>query len=178
MLNRTRMTNALTRFADGERDAFDEVYAEAWPAVRGLCTRLLWGQPEAEDAAQEALIKVFGRISQYRAGEDAMTWILTIAFYECRTARRKTERRREQDGDDHFSNMPTEMASPEADVMQAEIRTSIAEVLSSLSETDRETISTVIFDQARPEVAASTFRKRLERALFRFKEAWGTAHVD
>ena len=177
-LKRIRLTNALTRFADGERGAFDEVYAEAWPVVRGLCMRLLKGLPDAEDAAQETLLKVFGRVSQYRAGEDALTWILTIAFYECRTTRKKSERRREQDGDDAIARMPTQIASPETEILQADLRTSIAEVLSNLSEIDRETIAAAIFDQARPEVAAATFRKRLERAMYRFKEAWGTVHVD
>jgi hypothetical protein len=49
-LKRIHLTDALSRFADGERKAFDEVYAEAWPAVRGnvffwqSCPLLFWSE--------------------------------------------------------------------------------------------------------------------------------------
>ena len=59
---RKLLQERMAELADGNRNAFDDVYALVWPLVRGFVGRHL-RPAEAEDAAQEALIRVFARAS-------------------------------------------------------------------------------------------------------------------
>lgn len=59
-------------------------------------------------------------------------------------------------------------SSPEADVLDAELRAAVHTTLASLSPLDAETLALAMGD--RP--TGATFRKRLERAIGRFRTAW------
>ena len=85
----------LARVADGDRAALEPAFARLHPLVLGFCRRLLDG-PTAEDAAQEALVNLFARSGQYDAERDPVPWALAFASNACRTARKRTIRRREQ----------------------------------------------------------------------------------
>lgn len=181
-IRRERLDPLMARLADGDRGAFDELFGLAWPAVRAFCARLLAGDPDAEDAAQAALLKVFERAAQYRRGEDARAWIMTIAYFECRTLRQKRRRRREVgEGSETVGAVaPSDAgafgASPETVLLRDELSAAIESSLAGLSPLDRETIIASIFEHDRGGVAAATFRKRLERAMGRFKDRWRADH--
>src|SRR5207249_4174514 len=51
---------------------------------------------ECEDAAQEALLKIFRRAAEFEPSRPALAWALGIAAFEIRTARRRRQRRREE----------------------------------------------------------------------------------
>src|SRR5260370_788744 len=85
----------MWRLAEGDRTAFRPVFALVWPQVRAFAARLV-GPADGEDAAQAALLKIFSRASEYDRARDALPWVLGIAAWECRTLRRRWERRREQ----------------------------------------------------------------------------------
>ena len=84
----------LARLADGDREAFHPVFVCLWPLLRGFAGRYL-PAADAEDAAQEALVKVFARAAVFDARRDALSWTLGIAAYEIKTVRRRRQRRRE-----------------------------------------------------------------------------------
>ena len=60
---------------------FDEVYAALWPVITAFCGKMLSGA-DAEDAAQQALLKVFSRASTFDRTGDAFTWAVTIATWK------------------------------------------------------------------------------------------------
>ncbi len=167
---REALRRDLARLADGDRSAFEPVFAAALPLVRDLTRRML-GEADAEDAAQEALIKVFARAGEYDPERDALAWILAIAGYECRTVRKRRLRRREvaidaaTDGSD---------ATPEDRLLEREIGDALGETLGALSSADAATIALAIERErgGAVGVAAATFRKRLQRALARLRAAW------
>jgi RNA polymerase sigma-70 factor (ECF subfamily) len=74
----------LARLADGDREAFHPVFVCLWPLLRGFAGRYL-SAPDAEDAAQEALVKVFARAAVFDTRRDALSWTLGIAAYEIKT---------------------------------------------------------------------------------------------
>src|SRR5262245_57529195 len=86
----------MARLADGDREAFDPLYETLWPVVHRFAERALAGAPAAEDAAQTALLNVFSRASEFDAERDALSWVLEIVAYECRTIRQRARRRREE----------------------------------------------------------------------------------
>jgi len=153
----------LARVADGDRAALEPAFARLHPLVLGFCRRVLDGPP-AEDAAQEALVNLFAHSGAYDAARDPVPWALAFASNACRTARKRTIRRREQ-GD--VPELPDD-AEPEAPLVDGQLRAAVQATLATLSPLDAETLALAMGD--RP--SGATFRKRLERASARFRAAW------
>jgi DNA-directed RNA polymerase specialized sigma24 family protein len=80
---RAELQRGLTRLADGDREAFDAVFARPWPAVHALAARYL-PPADVDDAAQNALLKLFERAAEFDPERDAVAW-------EIRTVRRRRD---------------------------------------------------------------------------------------
>src|SRR5262245_2756029 len=93
---RRRLQQDFTRLAGGDREAFNAVFTALRPLLRRFALRAL-PEADADDAAQEALVKVFFRASEFDPHRDALSWVLGIAAYEMKTARRRRQRRREEE---------------------------------------------------------------------------------
>jgi RNA polymerase sigma-70 factor (ECF subfamily) len=74
--------NELVRRAQGGcADSFTELSRRFRPRLQHLLERRLeGGQPDAEDVAQEALARAFGRLDQFDARYRFSTWLYTIAI--------------------------------------------------------------------------------------------------
>lgn len=170
-MERAELRRLLGRLAEGDRAAFRPAFALLWPQLRAFCVRLA-GEPDGEDAAQAALLRIFARASEYDPERDPLPWALGLAAWECRTLRRARWRRREDSAapEPGGSGEP----SPEEAAIERDLLAAASRVLGTLSSMDVETI-TSIATGARP-VQGATFRKRLERALSRFRMAWRARH--
>lgn len=167
------MQALMVRLADGDRAAFEPIYEALWPVVRRFSERALGGSPDAEDAAQVALSKVFSRVSEFDPRRDAVAWVLGVAAFECRTVRQKQRRRREEPGGD--AERSGAEPSPEEVALSQDLHAAVAEVLGDLSGSDAATLRALL-DEQPPAVAPATFRKRVERALARLRAAWRAKH--
>lgn len=163
-----RLDRSLAALADGDRDAFDPVFEIVWPVASRFAQRWLGEGPDAEDAAQQALMSVFARASEYDRERDGMRWVLGIVAYECRSARKRASRRRELVEDEAISVC----ASPEDEACEAQLRDALGCALEELEAIDREAIVASVLETSRPDVAPATFRKRLSRALCRLRRIW------
>jgi RNA polymerase sigma factor (sigma-70 family) len=170
-----RLQKLMIRLADGDREAFDPIYQALWPVVRRFADRVLGGSPDAEDAAQVALMKVFSRISDFDRERDALSWVLGVTAYECKTFRQKQRRRREISADRAPADPPREDPTPEEAVMAHDLEAAAVEVLGTLRPADVETLVAVM-NGNRPQVPGATFRKRVERAIVRLRAAWSSRH--
>jgi RNA polymerase sigma-70 factor (ECF subfamily) len=166
---RKRASALMIRLADGDRSAFDQVYAALWPVLTSFCGKMLSGT-DAEDATQQALLKVFSRASTFDRGGDAFTWAITIAAWEVRTVQKQMARSRTTFVEGHDAADPGE--SPEARISREQLVTAARHVLGTLSESDQQTLVATFNDERPASVSGATFRKRRERALARLKEAW------
>lgn len=170
---KAELQKLMVRLADGDRDAFSPMYEMLWPIVCRFAGRALNGSPEAEDAAQVALMKVFSRASKFDPDRDALLWVLGITAYECKTFRQKHRRRRESTGIDLVQTK--EKLSPENVIIELRLKEAMIEILGTLRATDMETLEAVM-EGRRPEMPAATFRKRVERAVNRLRAAWSSRH--
>lgn len=159
----------MIRLADGDRSVFDQVYAALWPVLTSFCGKMLSGT-DAEDATQQALLKVFRRASTFDRGGDAFTWAITIAAWEVRTIQKQMARSKTTFVESHDAADPGE--NPEARVSHEQLVTAARHVLGTLSESDQQTLVATFNEQSPASVPGATFRKRRERALARLKEAW------
>jgi len=172
---RAALQRDLIELAAGNREAFHPVFVRLWPLVRDFIARRLPG-PNAEDVAQEALLKVFSRVEEYDASRDALAWVLGIALWEVRTARRKTNRRREEPKESvAFQARPDDGPSPEQLAITRDLELALGSALEALSPRDTEALWAFARDE-RPPLRPSTFRKRLERGLARLRRIWKKVH--
>ena len=173
-MHRRALSENLARLADGDRSAFDPVFVMLWPAVLGFARRALNHEADAEDVAQAALLRIFARASEYDQERDGLAWALGITAWQCRTTRKQKSRRREQPLDEA---QPLAV-DPEAEILAERHRLleAIQVTLAGLSPLDAETILAAAGFCERPEVQPATFRKRLERALTRFRRRFGARH--
>jgi RNA polymerase sigma factor (sigma-70 family) len=175
---RLRLGRNLLRLAQGERDAFDEVFRALWPPILALARRLLDADAEAEDAAQEVLMKVFAQVDQYDAGRDALSWVFAITAFEARTFRKRRVRRREETGA-AIESPDDRGRTPEVDLGDAELRARLGQSVDLLTEADRKAISAYLGDgheQGESLPLAATDRKRRQRAIARLRSIWRSLH--
>jgi len=171
LLLKSPLDELLARLADGDRAAFDPLYEQLWPVLLGFCRRRL-GDNTAEDATQQALFAIFSRASLYDPGRPALPWLLAFAHWECKTAENRRNRSREVP----LSELPAE-GSPEADILRRDVVDTVRLVIGELSPLDEQTLWIAMYGELHDrQVSHATFRKRLERALQRFRNHWMDRH--
>lgn len=95
----------------GDRDAFSQLYEATRRRAWAICLRLLRDPAQAEDAMQDAYVKVWHQASSYRpAAGAAEAWLAAVVRNTCRD-RLRSQRR---DLADSMEELPaaTELADP------------------------------------------------------------------
>jgi RNA polymerase sigma-70 factor (ECF subfamily) len=170
---RAALQSELTALARGERAAFDSLFRRTWPLVRAFAARTLPAH-EADDAAQEAMLRIFSRASEFDPGRDALAWLLGVTAWQVRTHRTRARRRRES----ALEGAPERIdaaASPEQDAIAGDLSAALDSALRELPRSDAETLLAYARGE-RPDLPGPTFRKRVERALARLRRRWRYDH--
>jgi RNA polymerase sigma-70 factor (ECF subfamily) len=163
----------LTRLAAGDRSALHPAFEALWPLVRGFTARHL-PAAEADDAAQETLMKVFRQAASFDPERSALAWVFGIAGWEVRTACRRLGRRREVPESVAAPQRRADSAAdPEEALLDRDLAATLERALGGLRPEDAATLR-LYAEGRRPAIAAATFRKRLSRALARLRLAWRT----
>ena len=161
--SRRQLAGDLARLADGDRSAIEPVFATLRPFVTAYCGRILNDSSEAEDVAHDALLRIFANVSRYDSSRDPIPWVLAFAVNACRTAKRRRLRRRTEPEVD-----PSMNAAQQEALLERELRDAVVATIDALSPTDAEALRIAMGE--RPSDA--TFRKRVSRAMARFRLAW------
>lgn len=170
---RRRLNEQLARLADGDREAFHPVFLVLQPIVRRFAARHLPAD-DAEDVAQEALVKVFAQAARFDPERDAVAWAVEIASWEVRTWRRRRQRRREESLDEAALRARADPTpSPEDVLMASSLDAVLDDVLRTLPSLDRETLAAYANDERPADLPPATFRKRVERGLRRLRHLLG-----
>jgi RNA polymerase sigma-70 factor, ECF subfamily len=138
----------IARIRAGERELFHELIRPYERALFAVAYGVLRNQADAEEVAQETVLKAFANLVQLRADEKFKGWLLQIAFNEARLRRRKNrghlyESLDEADqDDDEGSFMPRQFADwrdvPSEILEKAEINRAVERSLAELPEKYRE----------------------------------------
>jgi len=163
----------MVQFADGERAAFQPLFDGLWPVLLAFTSRTLERTADAEDAAQQAMLKVFSRIADFDRSRDGVSWALGIAGYEVMTVRKQRARRREASAGalEHAKEHGLDV---EERMIGDELRESVLALVGELPERDRAALAYALTGAAPS--ADETSRKRRFRALERLRAAWRRAH--
>jgi RNA polymerase sigma-70 factor (ECF subfamily) len=89
----------IRRVLSGERQAYAGLVREHQREILRLCRSLVGDPAKAEDAAQEAFLRAYKALADFKGNASFLTWISRIASNFCLELLRKEGRRREDSWD-------------------------------------------------------------------------------
>jgi|SRR5437868_5873513 len=136
----------IQRIRNGEHELFYELVRPYESRVYSAALAILRNQADAEDVAQEAVLKAFRHIRQFRAEARFSTWLIQIAVNEARMRRRREHTdlmepiagRRDEEGNYTPRDFADWREIPSENLERKEIRQLLTSALGSLSEIYRE----------------------------------------
>jgi RNA polymerase sigma-70 factor, ECF subfamily len=82
----------IARIRGGDKDLFHDLIRPYERRIYLTVLALLGSEAEAEDAAQEVMIKAFRNLGSFRSESRFSTWLVSIALNEARSRLRKSKR--------------------------------------------------------------------------------------
>jgi len=141
-----RERDLISSVQGGEHELFYELVRPYERRVYAAALAILRNEHDAEDAAQEAMLKAFANIRQFRAEARFSTWLIQITVNEA-LMRRRRERTVPMEGLDHRREDENEYAPrdfadwreiPSEALERKEVRQRLAEALGTLDRKYRE----------------------------------------
>ena len=82
----------IARAAKGDANAFETLMGAYEKKIYALCLRMMGNPHDGEDAAQEAMLRIWRTIGQYRFESAFSTWVYRVTASCCMDAIRKRQR--------------------------------------------------------------------------------------
>ena len=133
----------------GDTQAITQLVETYQKMVFNLCYRMLGERTEAEDAAQEALIKAITKLHLYDPARPFKPWILRIASNECIDRIRRNKQTVSLDGmgeDGAWEWKAGYSPNPETQVLHHEQQVKIQALLERLPPVDRTIVTLFYWD--------------------------------
>jgi RNA polymerase sigma factor (sigma-70 family) len=172
----------VARARDGDHDAFAWLVARHVDAARR--TALHYGAgDDADDLVQEAMVKAFRRLAEFRGEAPFRSWLLSIVANEARNLHRSRRRRDEAGAKLARSTPPPPPVDSALEVaLAAERQRELIAAMRGLSPIEQEVIThRFLLDRSEAETAAhldvpvGTVKSRTSRALARLRTRLGVA---
>ncbi len=138
----------IERVRAGDNEAFYELVRPHERAIFVSAYSILQDQSEAEDVAQETVLKAFRNLHQFRGDAKFGTWLITIALNEARMRLRSRQRARleslDTSADEESDYVPIQLRDwreiPSQALERQELRQALARALAALDDKDREVL--------------------------------------
>jgi len=138
-------TLLLKKIADGDRDAFTELYKIFQPRLIKFCSRMLKNDIAlAADMADEAMIEVWKSAGTFSGLSLPSTWIHSIARFRMIGYLRKNKEVLQDDNFEQLNIEDTDL-QPEDEMVVTERNEQLIENIGKLSEKHKEVIELVYF---------------------------------
>jgi RNA polymerase sigma-70 factor (ECF subfamily) len=138
----------IARICKGEPSLFARLVKPYERRVYAIALALLRNDADAQDVAQEAILKAFANLRRFRGESKFSTWLIQITMNEARMLRRRQHAERfepiagSQDQDEEGAYTPRDFADwreiPSEALERREIRALLAKALASLAQKYRE----------------------------------------
>lgn len=127
----------ISRAKDGDAQAFERLMSAYEKKVYCLCLRMMGSSHDGEDAAQEAMVRIWQKLSQYRGESGFSTWVYRVTASACTDALRKRARRAQpslevlhEEGFEPKDEAPT----PQQNVEQGERKKALERAIQNIPE--------------------------------------------
>jgi RNA polymerase sigma-70 factor (ECF subfamily) len=138
------LTELVTEAQDGGREALERLLTAARPKLHALAMRVLGDADEAEDAVQDAMIKVWRNLGRFEGRAAFTTWLHRIAINAAldRLRRRGAVHISAGAPDEHHQHASEEVLpeTPERIYARTETAVVVRQAMSRLSETHGEAL--------------------------------------
>jgi len=135
----------LKNIADGDRDAFTELYKIFQPRLIKFCSRILKNDIAlAADMADEAMIEVWKSSGSFSGLSQPSTWIHSIARFRVIGYLRKNKEILQDDNFEQLNIEDTDLL-PEEEMVITERNETLVENIGKISDKHREVIELVYF---------------------------------
>ena len=129
----------VRRVQNGDLDAFEELMRAHEKAVYNLALRMTGHPQDAEDMAQEAFLKAYRSLPEFRGESKFSVWLYRIVSNVCLDYLRRQSRRpavsltaEDEEGEETQWDIPDESASPERLLEQKLTREAVQKGLAQL----------------------------------------------
>ncbi len=130
----------LSSVARQDRQAFQRLYEQVSGRMFGLCQKLAGQQELAEEALQDAFIRIWHHASEYHSDRGSpMSWMMTIARYRTLDLIR-ARKVRQTAGDDALNSVEDERSGPLEATLQMDGSAALTGCLDELSPEQRDSI--------------------------------------
>jgi RNA polymerase sigma-70 factor, ECF subfamily len=163
----------------GHTEAFTSIVENYQKPVYNLCYRMLGNPFDAEDAAQEAFIRVLKNLKRYDPKRPFSTWLLAIAAHYCIDQLRKRRGKIvsiEENPDIHLQDFTP---IPEILAIMSEDNDRLRKILEKLNPIDRAAVILRYWNELSYEEIAQTLsltvsavKSRLHRSRQTLAESW------
>jgi RNA polymerase sigma-70 factor (ECF subfamily) len=123
----------IKRAKDGDGKALDALCARYAPRIERIARAELGDPRDAQDAAQESLLKLCQRIGQYRGEAQFGTWLHRLVVNTCYDTAARERLRRAAPLPDELELERSPDGDPVAETLLAELRSDLARHLRELS---------------------------------------------
>ncbi|MGA9815217.1 MAG: sigma-70 family RNA polymerase sigma factor [Terriglobales bacterium] len=185
----------IRRICNGESSLFAELVKPYERRVYVTALALLRNEADAQDVAQEAILKAFANLRQFRGESRFSTWLIQITVNEARMRQRKQHANlfepiaESEDQNEEGAYTPRDFADwreiPSEALERSEVRTLLAKALASLSQKYREVFLLRDVEQMSIEEAAealnisiASVKTRLLRARLMLRDLLAPALAD
>ncbi len=178
---RSATNGLLSRVAEGDHQAFRELYEVLAPRVHGLIRRTLVDDGQSQEVTQDVFLEVWRSASRFDAARgSAVSWIMMTAHGRAVDRVRSSQASRDRDlrigSRDH--QVPFDPVSEAGEISVESARVSVA--MGRLTPIQRDAISMTYFEgltgpelAARLEIPIGTLKSRLREALTRLRDELG-----
>ena len=151
----------LSAFRDGDTSAFDSLYRETYKLMYSYALSVTNDVHLADDAVQEAFIKIYRKADTYKTGSNPLAWMIAIVRNSSLDI--MSERKNET-----ASELRVSVRSPEERVADKD---SVNAILSHLNKKEREVVVLRVYGGCTVEEAAETLGISFGSANWRYHSA-------
>ena len=146
---RANEAELIKSVCNGEREAFYDLVRPYERLVYATAIAILKNPADAEEIAQEAVLKAFSNLASFRAESKFSTWLVQITYNEARMKLRKARPHLYESIDDHEQSeegdyWPRDFADwrpiPSELLEEKEMRQAVQDAINSLSPSYREVL--------------------------------------
>lgn len=132
----------IARAAKGDANAFETLMSAYEKKIYALCLRMTGNPHDGEDAAQEAMLRIWRTIGQYRFESAFSTWVYRVTASCCMDAIRKRQRHEqpslEEMGEASGFDPADGSETPQEQTERKETRSAIRQAIAAVPEGMRE----------------------------------------
>lgn len=173
-------TELVRRAKNGDVTAFEQLISDYQVKIYHIAFHMMGNEQDAEDAAQEAILKAYRYLGSFKEESGFYTWLYRITHNICLDMLRKRKRththsmdlvKKDRDGQETEVQLVDDKPQPEEELMSRQVQTDMQAAIAELKEHYRTVI--ILRDiegmsyediAAVTEISVGTVKSRLNRA--------------